>query len=244
MSNGVSFTAWYSLSRGEGHGGQRVGRADIQNVQDHLDPSRRRAVSVPRPNRCAPQARRSRGVWNAPWASPCLRCSASIGAAGGDREGIDLNSNGVNNDIDTEAFDYDGLNSDGTVKLKDRGACTTINCGRGASQSTYQPARVEERHLSRHDVDRGVRRGVQPVQREEPQFSVGVASSPGYLGMWPAHGESGLPASDGATPATARTRSSASARSGSASCSKEAWGFGLGAWGRQPPGLRPALSPT
>ena len=50
-------------------------------------------------------------------------------------EGIDLNGNGINNDLHSTAYAYDGLNDDGTAKLNKLGPCETINCGRGASQS-------------------------------------------------------------------------------------------------------------
>jgi hypothetical protein len=47
-------------------------------------------------------------------------------------EGTDLNSNSERNDIPAKAYAYDGLNSDGTVKIKEIGDCKTWNCGRGA----------------------------------------------------------------------------------------------------------------
>jgi hypothetical protein len=52
-------------------------------------------------------------------------------------QGVDLNQNGVNNDISTEAFAFDGLDANNNPIVKSLGACTTINCGRGASQSTF-----------------------------------------------------------------------------------------------------------
>jgi TonB dependent receptor len=50
-------------------------------------------------------------------------------------EGIDLNGNGENNDIPLKAYAFDGLNSDGTVKVKELGTCETYNCGRGAKRT-------------------------------------------------------------------------------------------------------------
>ena len=46
-------------------------------------------------------------------------------------EGVDLNVDGVNDDIPLRAYAYDGVGS----APKDIGECTTINCGRGASLS-------------------------------------------------------------------------------------------------------------
>ena len=47
-------------------------------------------------------------------------------------DGRDLNQNSERNDIPERAFQYDGLNADGSAKVKDIGECKTWNCGRGA----------------------------------------------------------------------------------------------------------------
>jgi hypothetical protein len=47
-------------------------------------------------------------------------------------EGLDTNQNGERNDIPATAYAFDGLNSDGTVKIKEIGTCETWACGRGA----------------------------------------------------------------------------------------------------------------
>ena len=46
-------------------------------------------------------------------------------------EGVDLNNDGVNDDIPLRAYSFDGVGK----PAKDIGECTTINCGRGASLS-------------------------------------------------------------------------------------------------------------
>jgi hypothetical protein len=51
-------------------------------------------------------------------------------------QGVDLNGNGVNNDIPTDAFAYGGLDANHNPIITSLGACTTINCGRGAPLST------------------------------------------------------------------------------------------------------------
>jgi len=43
-------------------------------------------------------------------------------------EGIDLNTDGNNNDRTARAYRYTGLNADGTATFKDVGACATVNC--------------------------------------------------------------------------------------------------------------------
>ena len=52
-------------------------------------------------------------------------------------EGLDLNANGVANEIPATAYAFDGFNDDGTAKVKEIGSCETINCSRGASQSQF-----------------------------------------------------------------------------------------------------------
>jgi hypothetical protein len=48
------------------------------------------------------------------------------------------------NDIPERAVAFDGFDSNGVAKFKDTGACTTINCGRGApfSQLNLRVSRV------------------------------------------------------------------------------------------------------
>ncbi len=192
MSKGVSFSAWYSLSEAKSTTGNGSDELNIQNIQNHLDPFA--DVQFGPSGRTDARHRATiSGVWNAPFGitvSPVWRFRSALPV--GIREGIDLNGNGVNNEIATEAFAYDGLNSDGTVKLKDLGACTTINCGRGASQSTFNLRVSKSVHLRRHRPRRGDRRSVQPVQREEPE-RIPRRPLPGIE----LDSESGLPASDG-----------------------------------------------
>ena len=135
MKDHLQFNAWYSLSRAKATSGNGADELSTGNIQDHLNPfgdvqfgpagrtdSRHRAtvsaiIDLPGGFHVAP-------IWR-------YRSALPVGLT----EGVDLNQNGSNNDIPTEAFAYDGLNSDGTVKVKDIGACTTVNCGRGASLS-------------------------------------------------------------------------------------------------------------
>ena len=74
----------------------------------------------------------------APWGiqiSPIFRYRSALPVAL--TEGVDLNQNGANTDLPTEAFAFDGFDSDHNPVLKDIGACKTINCGRGAALSTF-----------------------------------------------------------------------------------------------------------
>jgi outer membrane receptor protein involved in Fe transport len=137
MTAGLSFNAWYSLSDAKSTTGNGSDELNIQNIQNHLDPFA--DVQMGPSGRTDARHRVSiLAVWNGPWGitvSPVWRFRSALPV--GITQGIDLNGNTANNEISTEAFGYDGLNGDGTVKLKDLGACTTINCGRGASQQAF-----------------------------------------------------------------------------------------------------------
>src|SRR5204863_4208674 len=50
-------------------------------------------------------------------------------------QGVDLNQNGINNDLSSEAFAFDGFDSAHNPIVKDIGPCKTINCGRGTYYS-------------------------------------------------------------------------------------------------------------
>ena len=50
-------------------------------------------------------------------------------------QGVDLNQNGINNDLSSEAFAFDGFDANHNPIVKDLGPCATINCGRGTSAS-------------------------------------------------------------------------------------------------------------
>jgi len=137
MSNGVQFSAWYSLASAKSTTGNGSDELNIQNIQNHLDPFAD-AQEGPSGRTDARHRVSLSAVWQAPWGltvAPVFRYRSALPV--GIIEGIDLNGNSANNDIPDEAFGFDGLNGDGTVKLKDLGRCTTINCGRGASQSAF-----------------------------------------------------------------------------------------------------------
>jgi hypothetical protein len=154
MSGGLQFSAWYSLSKAESMTGNGSDELNIQNIQNHLDPYA--DVQTGPSGRTDARHRVSlSAVWQAPWGitvSPVFRYRSALPV--NLTQGVDVNLNGVNNDISDTAFAYDGFDDNGHVKVKEIGPCETINCGRGASQSTmslrvskgfriYKSARVE-----------------------------------------------------------------------------------------------------
>jgi hypothetical protein len=52
-------------------------------------------------------------------------------------EGLDTNLNGELNDIPAKAYQFQGVNDDGTVKFKEIGNCETWACGRGAWRTQF-----------------------------------------------------------------------------------------------------------
>ena len=137
MNAGLQFSAWYSLSRAKSTTGAGSDELNGQNIQNHLDlyndvqfgPSGRTDAR----HRVTFSA-----VWQGPWGlsvAPIFRFRSALPVA--ITQGEDLDANGVNNEIPDTAFAFDGFNADGTAKFKDIGPCETINCGRGASQSTF-----------------------------------------------------------------------------------------------------------
>ena len=135
MTRGLQFSAWYSLSSAKSTTGNASDELNVQNIQNHLDPYA--DVQFGPSGRTDARHRVSlSAVWQAPYGitiAPVYRFRSALPV--NILEGNDLNGNGINNDLHATAYAYDGLNDDGTVKLKDLGPCENINCGRGASQS-------------------------------------------------------------------------------------------------------------
>ena len=137
MSAGLQFSAWYSLSSAKSLTGNASDELNIDNIQNHLDPYA--DVQFGPSGRSDARHRVSlSAVWQAPYGitvAPVFRFRSALPI--NLTEGLDLNANNTNNDITDTAFAFDGFNDDDTAKFKEIGACETINCGRGASQSTF-----------------------------------------------------------------------------------------------------------
>jgi hypothetical protein len=137
MSGGLQFSTWYSLSSAKSLTGNASDELNNNNIQNHLDPYA--DVQFGPSGRSDARHRVSlSAVWQAPWGitvAPVFRFRSALPI--NLTEGLDLNANTQNTDITDTAFGFDGFNDDGTAKYKEIGACETINCGRGASQSTF-----------------------------------------------------------------------------------------------------------
>ncbi len=137
MTAGLQFSAWYSLSEAKSLTGNGSDELNIQNIQNHLDPYA--DVQFGPSGRTDARHRTTlSAVWEAPGGftvSPIFRYRSALPV--NLTQGVDLNANGVNNDISDTAFKFNGLDADGNTTVKEIGPCKTINCGRGASQSQF-----------------------------------------------------------------------------------------------------------
>jgi hypothetical protein len=136
LQRNVSLNAWYSLSKAEGTSGSGTDELSTSNIQDHLNPFG--AVQFGPSGRTDARHRVNiSGIILMPMGfqvSPIFRFRSALPV--GITEGVDLNQNGSNTDIPKTAYAYTGLDSNNLATFKEIGPCTTINCGRGASQSS------------------------------------------------------------------------------------------------------------
>jgi hypothetical protein len=137
MDRGISFNAWYSLSKAEGLGGLGLDELTTNLVQDSLDPY----GDVQWGPAARTDARHKvtlSAVFQLPWriyASPIFRYRSALPLH--IWTGYDLNADGVSNDIYTTAFKLKSVDDLGNPTYDEIGACTSVNCGRGAAFSQF-----------------------------------------------------------------------------------------------------------
>ncbi len=134
MSDGLAFSAWYSLSRSLSTGGNGADELNVQNIQNHLDPYADVQFG-PSGRTDARHKATISAVWQGPWGitiSPVFRFRSALPI--NTTQGLDLNNNLANNEISDVAFRFTGFDGD-VATFEEDGACETINCSRGASQS-------------------------------------------------------------------------------------------------------------
>ena len=137
LTNGWAWNAWYTLSKAEGLGGFGVDELTTNLVQD--------ATNVFADVQYGPSQRTD--------ARHKLSLSTLIEIKGGFSvapvfvyrsalpihiwHGIDLNGDGVTNDIYPTAYRFKRVDDAGNPEFEEIGPCETINCGRGAPSSTF-----------------------------------------------------------------------------------------------------------
>jgi hypothetical protein len=133
--NGWSYNAWYSLSSAKSTTGNASDELDLNNIISILDPFG--DVQFGPSGRTDARHRLNlSAVFEVPGGfqiSPIFRFRTALPVW--IIENIDRNQDGNNNDLPDRAWAFDGLNDDGSVRLRDIGACETVNCGRGAKFS-------------------------------------------------------------------------------------------------------------
>ena len=136
LTNGVDFTGSYTLSRGRSTIGTAGDELDTRYVQDATNP-----FDDPRmlgPNRRTDARHRitASATLQLPMqfrVAPIFIYRSALPVYLG--EGVDLNADGEINDLPERAVAFDGFDDNGVARVKDIGACSTINCGRGAAFS-------------------------------------------------------------------------------------------------------------
>jgi hypothetical protein len=138
MTNGIDFTATYTLAEATSVIGTAVDELNSNNLQDatllYDDPK----VNGPASRTDARHSGTIAAVLNLKWGvqlSPLFIFRSALPVA--ITEGLDLNRNSENNDIPLKAYAFDGLNDDGTQRVKEIGNCETWNCGRGAKRTQF-----------------------------------------------------------------------------------------------------------
>ena len=173
MSNGIDFTASYTLASAQEHDRQRRRRA-----QHREHPGSEQSVRRAGADRAGNRHRRAAPRHRSPRRSSCRGASTSrrsiyyrsaLPVALVD--GRDLNLDGDATEIPAKAFAVDTFDprTPAVSTFKEIGNCETVNCGRGMAQHAVEPAGVEGVQPRRPRARRSDRRGVQPVQRGQPE---------------------------------------------------------------------------
>lgn len=138
LTNGIDLTATYTLAKATSTIGTAVDELNSNNLQDatrlYDDPR----VDGPTSRTDARHSGTVAGTFAVKYGIRVstlfiFRSALPVSIT----EGVDLNQNSENNDIPLKAYAFDGVNSDGTAKVKEIGDCKTWNCGRGAKRTQF-----------------------------------------------------------------------------------------------------------
>ena len=132
MSNHVDLTASYTLSSANstiGTANDELDQNYIQDVQNPLaDVQNAPSIRTDARHRVSISA-----IVQAPWGiqvAPFFLYRSALPIFS--FEGLDFNADGNVNDITPRAYNYTGLNDDGTAAFEDIGPCESVNCSRRA----------------------------------------------------------------------------------------------------------------
>jgi hypothetical protein len=137
MSKGVDFTVGYTLGRALSNIGVGVDQLNTANIQDPNNPFDAPVQFGPTVDTDARHRINLSATFQLPGdfrISPIFLWRSALPVALVD--GRDLNLDGDATEIPTRAFAVDSFDANtGTITFKDIGACETVNCGRGMSES-------------------------------------------------------------------------------------------------------------
>ena len=180
LDRGISFNAWYSLSKAEGLGGLGVDELTTNLVQDSTNPY----ADVQWGPAARTDARHKvslSAVFQLPWgvyASPVFRYRSALPLH--IWTGYDVNADGASNDIYPTAFKLKSVDDLGNPSYEEIGACTTVNCGRGAALSTFN-LRVSKVFRLPHGMNiEAIFEGFNLFNAINPNFPIGAAAASSF----------------------------------------------------------------
>jgi hypothetical protein len=136
MSDGIDYTASYTLARAKSTIGSSVDQLNTANIQDPNDPFDAPVQNGPATDTDARHAVSLSATLELPYGirfSPIYLFRSSLPVALVD--GRDLNLDGDATEIPAKAYAVDTFNQDtGVITFKEIGDCKTVNCGRGMPQ--------------------------------------------------------------------------------------------------------------
>jgi hypothetical protein len=188
MTHGVSFNAWYSLSRADGLGGLGLDELTTNLVQDSTNPY----ADVQYGPAARTDARHKvtiSAVIQAPWGiniSPIYRFRSALPLH--IWYGYDNNADGVSNDMFTTAYQYTGVDGVGNPSYKELGTCANVNCGRGSALTQMNLRVSKQFKLAGTMSIEAFGEVFNMFNAKNPAFGVGSASSTRfYTGTLAAH---------------------------------------------------------
>jgi outer membrane receptor protein involved in Fe transport len=133
MDHGIQLSAWYTLAKATGRGGQAVDELTTNLVQDSTNPFAD-VQDGPAARTDARHKLNLSAIIQAPWGvtiSPIFRYRSALPMH--IWYGYDNNADGVSNDLYPTAYRFTGIDAAGNGEFEEIGACETVNCGRGSS---------------------------------------------------------------------------------------------------------------
>jgi hypothetical protein len=181
MDKHIQLSAWYTLSRADGLGGQALDELTYYMVQDATRPFD--AVQWGPSQRADARHKITlSAIIEAPGGitvSPIFRFRSALALP--ITQGYDVNADGQNNDIATTAFAFDGLDANNNPTYHIIGQCLTISCGRGAPMSQFNMRVSKVFKLGSRAHVEAIAEVFNLLNAINPAFSVGAAPSAGSV---------------------------------------------------------------